>query len=690
MVRSVLVLSVLAAACGGKKGSSSAHEVRIAAASDLARAFEEVGPAFEKATGIHVVLTPGSTGLLAKQLEEGAPYDLFAAANVKFVDEVVKSGACDGTTQAMYARGRLVVWSRGDGAPAKLEDLADPKYKKIGIANPDHAPYGTAAKQALQKAGVWDAIKDRVVLGENVQVTMQWAKMGEVDASVVALSLAVVADGGSSIPVDPTLHDPLDQAMVVCGTGPGTEAAKKFQAFIGSAEGREIMTRYGFLLPGETAPETKGGTGGDRTGSGAAPRTSLDAVDVRAFLDAWVLDQNNDDLAAYEARYAEKFAGIKRAGPRTRKYDRKGWLADRGKMFQAKAPMTVEIADVVITPIARTAVVRLTQQFAQGKFKDSGDKQLVIVDDHGALKIVREEMLASTLTDDASKARDVPAHSIVQNDAGTWLVLDDEPVDTNGEPSTGGPSKDGWAFSYSTITALAAPSTLVGKPVTVYPSGATCTISRVVELGMLTPHFGTVYEWRGDTDGDGTVDAAPLTEAEINDYVSGGSSYTAADITGCGDGVLGVIDRAATPWADHDGDLDDQARAAFVALDEYKEIQDEFVGDWSGQGAWDDSEYADHSVEAWVGPAGDALVVVGAKAGSGCGDFTNSLYAVYTSKAGGKPKLLSLMSGMPSVAVDTDGDGVPELADASTIYVRDGDDYTELSTVDYGFADCGC
>src|SRR6188508_844300 len=102
MRRVVLVVLLALVACGGKKGASSASEVRIAAAADLARAFEEVVPAFRKATGINAVVTPGSTGLLAKQIAERAPFDLFAAANVSYVDEVVASGACDGATKSLY------------------------------------------------------------------------------------------------------------------------------------------------------------------------------------------------------------------------------------------------------------------------------------------------------------------------------------------------------------------------------------------------------------------------------------------------------------------------------------------------------------------------------------------------------------------------------------------------------------
>ncbi|HMG57661.1 MAG TPA: molybdate ABC transporter substrate-binding protein, partial [Kofleriaceae bacterium] len=150
---------------------------------------------------------------------------------------------------------RLVVWTPASIAPpTQLSDLTDPRFRKIAIANPAQAPYGRAAKQALEKAGVWPQIEDRIVLGENIQATMTYAVKGNVDAALVALSLASVTEGGSSLPVDPSLHAPLDQAMVVCANGEDADAAKQFEDFIGSPEGHEIMTHFGFTLPGTDAP----------------------------------------------------------------------------------------------------------------------------------------------------------------------------------------------------------------------------------------------------------------------------------------------------------------------------------------------------------------------------------------------------------------------------------------------------
>jgi molybdate transport system substrate-binding protein len=241
---------------GCKREAPADATVKVAAAADLAFAFKDVATVFEKKTGKKVTFTFGSTGNLAKQIDEGAKYDLFAAANVSYVDEVVKAGACDGATRAPYALGRIVVWWKDGaafgGAPRSLADLADARFVRIAIANPEHAPYGLAAQQALTSAGVWDAVKPRLVYGENVQQTLKYAQTGNVEAAIVALSLATVTEGGRYFAIEDALHKPIEQALVVCSRGGNARGGKDFAAFVSSPEGRPIMKRFGFLLPGET------------------------------------------------------------------------------------------------------------------------------------------------------------------------------------------------------------------------------------------------------------------------------------------------------------------------------------------------------------------------------------------------------------------------------------------------------
>ena len=256
IVRRLVAFALIALAAGCSKKAAGSAPIKVAAAADLTFAFDEVGKAFTAKTGQQIVFSYGSTGQLAKQIEEGAPFDLFAAANVSFVDEAVKSGACDAQTKAPYAQGRLVLWARAGGAVAittSLKDLTDPKFVKIAIANPEHAPYGKAAKEALQVAGVWDAVQPKLVFGENIKQTMQFAESGNAEAAIVALSLAMVAKDGVYSAIDPALHKPLDQALVVCKNGLDAAGGKAFAEFVNSPEGRAIMNKFGFVLPEASA-----------------------------------------------------------------------------------------------------------------------------------------------------------------------------------------------------------------------------------------------------------------------------------------------------------------------------------------------------------------------------------------------------------------------------------------------------
>lgn len=235
----------------------AAAPVQVAAAADLTLAFEELGRAFEKQTGREIRFSFGSTGFLARQIREGAPFDLFAAANVAYIDEVVAAGECNGATKAPYARGQIAIWTKRGGVkpPAGLEDLADPRFQRIAIANPDHAPYGQAAKEALESAGVWRVVAPRLVLGENVRQTLQFAESGNVEAAVVALALVAGDRENPWRRVDQRLHRPIDQALVVCGNGRNRTGGAAFAHFVGSGEGRAILQRYGFL-PGESPLES--------------------------------------------------------------------------------------------------------------------------------------------------------------------------------------------------------------------------------------------------------------------------------------------------------------------------------------------------------------------------------------------------------------------------------------------------
>ncbi|MEX0592003.1 MAG: molybdate ABC transporter substrate-binding protein, partial [Nitriliruptoraceae bacterium] len=253
------VLVFVTAACGSDARATTAHEpLLIAGASDLMPALTVLGEQFEAATSERIVFTFGSSGQLAQQVIEGAPMDLFASANVSYVERVLEAGVGDSATQATYAFGRIALWSLNDawGGWQSLADVAnDDAIRIIAIANPEHAPYGLAAKQALQSAGVWDALEAKLVYGENISDTQRLAATGNADVAIVALSLALAADeagDGTWTLLGEDLHEPLQQDLIVVAEDPErAQLAARFIDFINSEGGRQIMRRFGLLLAGE-------------------------------------------------------------------------------------------------------------------------------------------------------------------------------------------------------------------------------------------------------------------------------------------------------------------------------------------------------------------------------------------------------------------------------------------------------
>ncbi len=247
-------VAVLLAGCrsGTSNSTQQPQTLTVSAASDLTPAFQEMGRLFEQKDGTKVTFNFGSTGQLTQQIEQGAPVDLFAAANVSFIEELEKKGLVIPDTKVLYAQGRITLWTRDDN-PHKLErveDLAKPEFKKVAIANPEHAPYGLAAREALQTAGVWDAVSPKLVYGENISQTLQYAESGNVDAAVVALSLSTQSKGRWVL-IPAEMHKPLNQALAVIKGAKHEQEARRFAAFVNSAEGRAVMRKYGFVLPGE-------------------------------------------------------------------------------------------------------------------------------------------------------------------------------------------------------------------------------------------------------------------------------------------------------------------------------------------------------------------------------------------------------------------------------------------------------
>jgi molybdate transport system substrate-binding protein len=222
-------------------------EITVAAASDVTPAFEEIGREFESAYKTKVIFVFGSTGLLTRQIENGAPMDLFAAANVSYIDQLDQKGLIIPDSKAIYARGRITLWTPAESTLRleSISDLARPEVIRVAIANPDHAPYGLAARQALESAGIWERIKPKLVYGDNIRQTLQYAETGNVEVAIVALSLSMQSHGRWSL-IPEELHQPLDQGLAVIKTTKNEKAARAFALFINGPQGQAIMKKYGF------------------------------------------------------------------------------------------------------------------------------------------------------------------------------------------------------------------------------------------------------------------------------------------------------------------------------------------------------------------------------------------------------------------------------------------------------------
>ena len=230
----------------------------IAGAADLQFALAEIGQAFRAATGEEVRLSFGSSGNIARQIEQGAPVELFLSADEAFVFRLAEGGLTR-DRGVLYALGRLALFTppgsplrAAEGMAAIRAALAAGAIRRFAIANPEHAPYGRAAEQALRAAGLWERIRPHLVLGENVAQAAQFSIAGGSQGGIVAYSLVlapVMAGRGAFALLSPSLHEPLRQRMVL--TRRAGAVAERFHAFLQQPPAREIMRRYGFVLPGE-------------------------------------------------------------------------------------------------------------------------------------------------------------------------------------------------------------------------------------------------------------------------------------------------------------------------------------------------------------------------------------------------------------------------------------------------------
>ncbi|WP_165772596.1 molybdate ABC transporter substrate-binding protein [Tepidiforma thermophila] len=234
-------------AAGAAADERSSPRLAVAAAADLRLALEALRPAIEAHCATAMTTTYGSSGQLARQISSGAPFALFLSADTSYVAEVVRSGRAAPASAAIYGRGRLAVVTRaGVPLPSSLEDLSDARYRTIAIANPDHAPYGRAAYDALRSAGILDRVEGRLVLGENVRQAVEYVDNGNADAGIVALALVIGRGADGYLLVPQALHEPITQAGVVIR---GTEAERTARCalqYLLDPGGQRVLATYGF------------------------------------------------------------------------------------------------------------------------------------------------------------------------------------------------------------------------------------------------------------------------------------------------------------------------------------------------------------------------------------------------------------------------------------------------------------
>jgi len=220
----------------------------------------EIAANFEKTTGCAVRVSAGSSGNFLSQIENGAPFDVFFSADIEYPKKLEAEGLAAPGSTYLYAVGKIVLWVRNDSRldiSKGLTVLRDPSIQKVAIANPQHAPYGRAAEEALRNAGVHDAVKDRLVLGENISQAAQFVESGNADAGILALSLVVspgLKEKGHYRNIPENLYAPIQQGAVVIHGSKNLQGAEAFLAYVKTPATAALLERYGFVLPGKGKP----------------------------------------------------------------------------------------------------------------------------------------------------------------------------------------------------------------------------------------------------------------------------------------------------------------------------------------------------------------------------------------------------------------------------------------------------
>lgn len=235
--------------------ATTRRTLTIAAASDLQAALPDVITRFERDANAKVTVSFGSSGNFFAQIQNGAPFDVFFSADIDYPTRLVASGHADGGSLYQYATGRLVLWTRknsGIDVTRGLKGLTDPRVKRIAIANPKFAPYGRAAEAALRHEKIYDAVRTKLVMGDNISQTAQLVDSGNADVGLLALSLALgpaMRTSGTYAEIAVTAHPPIDQALVIISASKNNALAREFLAYVRRPEIGELLHGFGFTAP---------------------------------------------------------------------------------------------------------------------------------------------------------------------------------------------------------------------------------------------------------------------------------------------------------------------------------------------------------------------------------------------------------------------------------------------------------
>lgn len=232
---------------------ASSDTVQVAVASNFAQPMARIAAAFQRDTGHQLLLSSGSSGKFYAQIASGAPFEVLLSADDEIPQRLEKEGLAVAGSRATYAIGKLVLWSpRPDYVDGKGEVLRNGGFSRLAIANPKTAPYGTAARETMEKLGAWQALQPRLVQGESIAQTYQFVASGNAELGFVALSQVRNESGetrGSLWLVPQALYTPIRQDVVLLSRGKGNPAAGQFMAYLRSPKATTIIQSFGYELP---------------------------------------------------------------------------------------------------------------------------------------------------------------------------------------------------------------------------------------------------------------------------------------------------------------------------------------------------------------------------------------------------------------------------------------------------------